>query len=298
MSDIHNQTSAEHESSKLEALKLEKLLATEFNPSQLQPQFYMTAELKPGAELTMVLEELSTPEGASQFLRAFADVLQAPDLQAAVTYFCSWYSGVAVASLYFLGGEQLRPDFSAANIKVQLFRLENGHSLNFVIGSRIVSRAPLDVKEQEEWVREGLTAFYGETCRKIFENFAELSGLPIGMIWAQLPGRLDYFVGTWKNSMENVSTTEKERGFEERRERLEQAYHILKNLDSDIFGRKKNPFDIRFRYVEHPTDPSQQMQMRPSCCLYHMLPRAEYCYNCPKLNEKDRAERRARVQAQ
>lgn len=264
----------------------------EFDERFLLPQFYMSAEPKPGAEITATLSELSVREGAEPFLRAFADVLQAPDLQAAVTYFCSWYSGVVNASLYFPAAAGLRPDFSANNLSVQLFRFENGHMLNFVVGSRLAETAPEDAEIREEWMREGLSLFYGETCRTLFENFAALSGLALGMIWAQLPGRVDYFAETWRSHPEIGPM------LAPHRERLEAAYGQLKTMEPEIFGRKKNPFDLRFRCIEHLIDPEQQIQLRPSCCLYHTLPGAEYCYNCPKLNEKDRAERRKRARAQ
>lgn len=262
-----------------------------FEASLLQPQFYMAAEPKPDAVATATLAELSTPEGAEPFLRAFADLLKAPDLQAAVTYFCSWFSGTVAASLYFPAAAGLRPDFSAANLSAQLFAGENGgHSLNIVIGSRAAELAPED-EARDVWTDEGFRAFYGQTCRELFENFAAVSGLPVGMIWAQLPGRLNYFAETWRTHPEIGPM------LAPHRDRLEQAYEQLKRLEPERFGRKKNPFDLRFRYIEHPSDPAQQIQMRPSCCLYHTLPGAEYCYNCPKLNEQDRAERRERMRA-
>ncbi|WP_172193638.1 (2Fe-2S)-binding protein [Saccharibacillus qingshengii] len=264
----------------------------EFDKNLLLPQFYMSAEPLEGAEMSASLAELSTPEGAESFLRVFADVLQAPDLQAAVTYFCSWYSGVVIASMYFPAAAGLRPEFSAANLSVQLFRLENGHSLNFVIGSRLAQTAPPDEAERDEWMREGLAKFYGQTCRPLFENFAARSGLAIGMIWAQLPGRADYFAQMWRSHPQFGPM------LAPHRDRLEKIYEQMKTLEPDLFGRKKNPFDLRFRYTPHLTHPTEQIQLRPSCCLYHMLPGAEYCYNCPKISEQDRAERRERVRAQ
>lgn len=252
----------------------------------------MSAEPKPDAYAEATLADLSTPEGARPFLQAFADVLQAPDLQAAVTYFCSWFSGTVAASLYFPAATGLRPDFSAQNLSVQLFRLENGgHSFNIVIHSRSAECAPTD-NARESWTKESLQAFYGDTCRTLFENFASVSGLAVGMIWAQLPGRLNYFAETWRTHPEIGPL------LAPHRDRLEKAYEQLKALQPETFGRKKNPFDLRFRYIEHPTDPSAQIQMRPSCCLYHTLPGAEYCYNCPKLTEKDRADRREKMRAQ
>ncbi|MEJ8305273.1 (2Fe-2S)-binding protein [Saccharibacillus sacchari] len=263
-----------------------------FDPSLILPQFYMSAEPKPDACAEATLAELSTREGAEPFLQAFADVLQAPNLQAAVTYFCSWFSGTVAASLYFPAVAGLRPDFSAQNLSAQLFRLENGgHSFNIVIHNRSAERAPTD-NARDAWTVEGFQAFYGKTCRTLFENFAAVSGLAVGMIWAQLPGRLNYFAETWRTHPEIGPM------LAPHRDRLEKAYEQLKTLQPDTFGRKKNPFDLRFRYIEHPTDPSAQIQMRPSCCLYHTLPGAEYCYNCPKLTEKDRAERREKLRVQ
>lgn len=264
----------------------------EFDPDLLQPQFYMTAEPKSGAELTLTLEELSAPESAERFLRAFADILRAPDLQAAVTYFCSWFSGVAVASLYFPAAAGLSPDFSADNLSAQLLRTESGHALNFVIGSRTAETAPQAEEARDEWTRAAFRGFYGETCRRLFENFAAVSGLAVGMIWAQLPGRVDYFAETWRTHPEIGAM------LAPYRERLERDYRLLQTLEPASFGRKKNPFDLRFRDVEHPTDPAQQVRLRPSCCLYHTLPEGEYCYTCPKLNERDRAALRAKQQAQ
>ncbi|NGZ74766.1 (2Fe-2S)-binding protein [Saccharibacillus alkalitolerans] len=261
--------------------------------TELLPQFYMSGEPSPGAEAEGTLAELSTPEGAEAFLRVFADILQAPDLQAAVTYFCSWFSGTVSASVYFPAAAAVRPDFSADNLVAQLFRLDNGgHAMRIVLGSRSAEPAPQAEEAFDEWTLDGFRSFYGRTCRELFENFSRLAGLPVGMIWAQLPGRLYYFAGTWRSPTENGST------LEPHRERLERAYGLLKTLEPETFGRKKNPFDLRFRCVEHPTDPSQTMQLRPSCCLYHTLPGADFCYNCPKLNERDRAERRERMRAQ
>ncbi|MCQ4085398.1 (2Fe-2S)-binding protein [Saccharibacillus sp. JS10] len=263
-----------------------------FDKEWIQPQFYMATERNPEAVATATLEELSTPEGAKSFLHTFAQLLQAPDLQAAVTYFCSWFSGAVTASLYFPVVKGIRPDFSASNLSAQLFRYDNGgHSMQIVIDSRLAEPAP-QKESPARWTEEGFRLFYGETCRPLFENFAALSGVPVGMIWAQLPGRLDYFAQTWRThpdlSVELAPYVEQ----------LEKSYAQIKNLEPQLFGRKKNPFDLRFRYIEHMTDPTQQIQMRPSCCLYHMLPGAEACYNCPKLSEQDRVERREKARAQ
>ncbi|MDO3412279.1 (2Fe-2S)-binding protein [Saccharibacillus sp. CPCC 101409] len=264
----------------------------EFGAEALQPQFYMTAEPKPEAELTFTLEELSPPEHAERFLSRYAELLKAPDLQAPVTYFCSWYSGIVSASLYFPAVLGKRPDFSPANLSVQLIPLEKGGSLNFVVGSRMAEPAPQDETEREEWTRAGFRGFFGGTCRPLMENLAAASGLAVGMVWAQLPGRMNYFAESWRNHPQIAPL------LAPHRERLERGYELIKNLEAEAFGRKKNPFDIRFRFVEHAIDPKQQIQLRPSCCLYHTIEGGDFCYNCPKLNERERAERRARLRAQ
>lgn len=65
-------------------------------------------------------------------------------------------------------------------------------------------------------------------------------------------------------------------------------------IDASAFGLRKSPFDIKLRYIEHPTIPEQKIRLKRACCFaYRLNTEFDYCYECPRLNEKDRALKRA-----
>ncbi|ASA21748.1 (2Fe-2S)-binding protein [Paenibacillus donghaensis] len=64
------------------------------------------------------------------------------------------------------------------------------------------------------------------------------------------------------------------------------------------FGLAKNPFNVVIRRIEAIDDPAKKVMMRNRCCLYYRIEGGQYCYNCPRLKEAERAERRTEYRKQ
>ncbi|GGG11456.1 IucA/IucC family C-terminal-domain containing protein [Paenibacillus abyssi] len=234
----------------------------------------------------MSMASLLEEENAQQFLAVYAPLIKTTDLDAAAAYFAG-YLGAAAASLqYSLSVWDAMFDLSCENVIVQLHRAGEYFRLAFKLINDTVEFAPRDSEERLKWREQRLTTYYHDSVSPLFQVFARCAGVDVKMLWGQLPTRFNYYMEIWMSELENAAP----------KSRLEADYRYLReDLAAAVFGCKKNPFEVKIRWIESLNEPGRQMRMKNACCLYYKTEGGQYCYSCPRLKEEDREARRALV---
>ncbi|QGQ98847.1 (2Fe-2S)-binding protein [Paenibacillus psychroresistens] len=251
--------------------------------NKLETDFRITLQSNTDAIFSMALIDLLEPKNMIQLLETYTPLLKARGNEAAAAYFVSWFSSVPLALQYSISANKA-VRLTLANLTVQIFPVGEYHQFSFKITDYETQDAPIAEAERKEWRNQILAEFYTEATKPLFERLAIESNMDIGQIWGQLPTKFNYYLANWLEELENEGL----------KANLANDYHALAHeLKADVFGRKKNPFDVQIRWVEDIRNPGKQMRMKNACCLYYQVGTGEYCYTCPRLKEEDRAEKRA-----
>lgn len=251
--------------------------------NKLETDFRITLQDNTDAVYSMALIDLLEPKNMTKLLETYTPLLKARGHEAAAAYFVSWFSSVPLALQYSISANNA-VHLSLDNLTVQLFPVGDYHQFSFKITQYALESTPKSGDVRINWRNQTLAKLYADTIKPLFEVLAAVSGMDIGQIWGQLPTRFNYYIPAW---IEETANTELKIN-------LADDYHALAHeLELNIFGRKKNPFDVQIRLIEDIKDPSKQIRMKNACCLYFQVDTGEYCYTCPRLKEEDRAEKRA-----
>ncbi|MDF2715738.1 MAG: (2Fe-2S)-binding protein, partial [Paenibacillus sp.] len=136
------------------------------------------------------------------------------------------------------------------------------------------------------WLERVLTEFYEKTVRPVYETAAVIGGVDAGQMWGLLPTRFNYMTEQWLLAEESESI----------RAVISGDYAFLKHeMPAAVFGRNKNPLDVKIRWIEDLKDPCKQLRMKNVCCQYYRTEGGYYCYTCPRIKESEREERRIKA---
>ncbi|WP_411342458.1 (2Fe-2S)-binding protein [Paenibacillus sp. WLX1005] len=245
---------------------------------QLRQQFYIVNEPQPDVLYRIPFVELATPQGMKSFLEDYAPRLGAPDLVPAATFFCSWLTGLPLAVQYYLSVHQTAMRLSLQQLTLNVYM--SGAYCQFAFEADTLWLEP--VSGDRDLLRyHTVAAMYEDILRPLLESMAAVTGEHVRMLWRQIPARYYYFVQLWQQQME-----------EPVRIRLEQDLnYVLNELPADVFALSRNPLRVPPRYTDN-LERSGQVLIRSACCLYHKMDGGEYCFNCPKVSEDVREERR------
>jgi len=249
---------------------------------QLDQSFHLTLE-KPGeAAATIGGEALLDRVAMSSFLDAYMHLIEGKDRTVAAAYFSSWFGNVAAALHYSVSVHHAAPDFSLANLNVHLIPEEGYTRLGFQFLQGAVDCSLQDTAGRTVWQEHIFTRFYGLTARPLMECLAAASGLNIGLIWGQLPTSLqnyrEHFLELYKQEDEVWQQYAADEHF------------VQAGLNAGLFGRAKNPLQVKVRKIDHPLKPGEQLAIKNVCCLQYCRQGRTYCYTCPRLTKKDRDE--------
>jgi ferric iron reductase protein FhuF len=253
---------------------------------KLESDFRITLQDNTDAVFSMALIDLLEPKNMNQLLETYTPLLKARGHEAAAAYFVSWFSSVPLALQSSISANNA-VHLSLDNLSVQLFPVGEYYQFSFKITQYELEAAPKAEAERIEWRNQNLVKFYAETVKPLFEVLSAASGMDIGQIWGQLPTRFNYYLPAWIEATVNA---------ELKLNLADDYYALAHELELNVFGRKKNPFDVQIRLIEDIKDPSKQIRMKNACCLYYQVGTGEYCYTCPRLKEEDRAKKRAQYQ--
>ncbi|PYI53329.1 ferric iron reductase [Paenibacillus flagellatus] len=250
--------------------------------------YHVTTEDRPNAVCSVPASELTDSAAMKKLLDVYAPLMKALDGRAAAAYFCNAFSGVAVALQYAISVHGQAPDVSLANLTVQLAPADGKYTLSFKLNRLAEEDVPAVAAERDEWLSRKLARFYAETVRPLIEAVAAVGGLSAPYLWGLLPTRFNYYTGQW--TLHASSTAEAET--------IENDYAVVKRgLPAETFGLKRNPFDVTIRWLEDLKDESKQVRMKNVCCRFFETEGGYCCYTCPRLTEKERAERREQARS-
>ncbi|WP_201318449.1 IucA/IucC family C-terminal-domain containing protein [Paenibacillus sp. EPM92] len=230
--------------------------------------------------------ELLERPNMQQFLELYGTRIHALEPAACAAYFSGWLGYAAFAQQYALSFHNQALDLSLSNFVVQLHVKESYTAISFKLVREAAQPAPAGEAERTAWLRRTLTELYGTTFRPLLEAASEAAGIEVGQLWGQFPTKLNYL-------MDDLLAEAEEH---ELRERIAEDYNRLRQeLNSEVFGRAKNPLDVKIRWMEDLKDPDKRIRMKNACCLYYRTEGGFCCYTCPRLTEEQREERRTQA---
>lgn len=251
----------------------------------LNEHYYVSSVRKQEVLLTVGGEQLLQREHARAFLELYGKGIKAEVLDAACTYFASWISGLCAAKQAALSYYEQSLDTRLSNLTVQLYASESGKPhIQFVLDHAEAKTCSAG-RNREEWVAGELADFYQGAIRPLFESLAEAADVHSTLMWSLLPSGVYY---RHDELLKRLQTSAPEAAA-----RLEKDYHILsKELSGDVFGTRRNPFNIEFRTIPSWKDPSVTLRQKSGCCLYYRTEGGTYCYTCPRMTDEQRELRK------
>jgi ferric iron reductase protein FhuF len=222
-----------------------------------------------------------------KFIEVYAPLVKALDRLAAVTYFCNQFANACLSLQYAVSVLGKSIDLSLERITVQLFAVGEGkYGVACKLDRWAEEREPKDEAERQVWLERVYAAFYENTVRRLYESAAIVGGVDAGQMWGLLPTRFNYMTEQWMLAAAS----------EEERSRVSADYALLtREIPAAVFGRSKNPFDVKIRWIEDLKDPCKQVRMKNACCQYYRTEGGYYCYTCPRIKESEREERRTKA---
>lgn len=135
---------------------------------------------------------------------------------------------------------------------------------------------------REKW-REGvIRSIFAQHLCPIFENLTALTRVDPLLLWANTSYSVYWFYDRW------IVEAPSEKA---RLEIKEDFQFVTEEAKESLFGvSKKNPLNLDYLIVPHPTEPSQLLRVRHQCCLRFTLPEASCCSICPRVHSNRNEE--------
>lgn len=255
---------------------------------EVEKYFRLTRRAQEDVVLSARIDDLvDDVDCLENFLRMYASRIGSRDLHVASASFSKWFAFVTAGFQYFISVRNVYVDLPPKNLAVELHRVGDYDAFSFRIDCNTESEGPLDGHRRASWREKSFKCFYRNTVRPLIEAQARVTGINAGQLWGQFPPKLVWFVEVLGQGYDDALV-----------QRIADDYRWLKHeMDPSIFGRKRNPFDIKWRAVESLEDPNKQVYIQPACCMDYRREDGIYCYTCPRLKETQRALRRDEFRA-
>lgn len=247
---------------------------------KLEQTFGIRFSQQEHAILTVNAADLLRADAMQQFLDEYAPLLKAHTMDAAGAIFGSTFGSFALGYQAAMSLYNQRLTVSPEQITLQLISMGTYYKIAFCLPEAV--EAGPEGEARADWVQQSLASFYSQTILPLFRSIADISGIPIGHLWGQMPTYSNYYIDYLLGQLDDCST----------KNRLADDYELLRQLDPAIMERPKNPFTVKPRWIEDLRDSNKQMRMKNVCCMYYKTGSNDYCFSCPKLKESDRAARR------
>ncbi|BBI30827.1 hypothetical protein [Cohnella abietis] len=248
---------------------------------QLDKQFNIALEQRGEAVASISAAAFLDRDAMRSFLGAYKPLIEGLDDTVAAAYFSSWFGSIASAMHFSVSVHDVTPDFSLSNLTAHVIKETGFTRIGFQLTHGNVDQAPKDTMGRAAWRDLAFTQFYSHTARPLMECLSEASGLNVGLLWGQLPTALTNFREHCQTTIENEAVL---------RQLAEDEHFVQTGLPPQVFGRSKNPLHVSVRKIAHPLDPNKQLHMKNVCCLQYLRQDRYYCYTCPRLTKKERAE--------
>lgn len=254
----------------------------------LEQKFNVTLKNRDNAVFSMKAVEMIKPENMNQLLTVYSPLIKAIDNSPAAAYFCKLFSGAAMALQYMISVENKAANFSLENLTIQLYPKDGYYSFSYKVDRWSIQNGPSFNSERSDWLQQVYADFYGKTVKPLFESASKSGLIDMSLLWGQLPTYFNYYIELLTDS--DVST---------HKEQIIHDYEYLKyQVSPNVFGCKKNPFDVKIRMIEDLRDPNKQLRMKNVCCQFYRTGEERYCYTCPRMKEDEREARRCEARQQ
>lgn len=223
-----------------------------------------------------LVEDMVIGETMSLFIHARTECFNSTDLRVGGANTMKWFGNLITSQLYLLSHENKWLQYESISMK------ENGKGVAIQILQPKLEDVPEIQREMfvETKLRDLFTNF-----QPVFQSVSQISGLSIQQTWGLL-------TNSYYNHLIKWLETHKEN------EKIECDAKLLKSLDSAIFGLKRNPYDVSFRYVNSWWEPTEPVRVKTACCMSYLKSEGHYCYSCPKLSSEERVERGKQLNAE
>lgn len=250
---------------------------------ELNSACFVTEADRPDAFYAIRLSELLQPNNAESLIETYARRIAAGGRDVAGVYFGSWFSGLCRAHLYLLSRRDLAADFSLENMAVELYESDRGVRMSFRV--REFRAARWNGADRELWLHRAYVKFYGQQVKPLLEAVARAARIDPGQLWGQIVTQLYNAIDAMEREAADAADART----------LRDDFHALAyGVNPTVFGRRRNPFQLKFRRIEHPELPNERIRVNATCCLSHKTAAADgHCYTCPRIGDEERKNRRS-----
>ncbi|MEC0184838.1 hypothetical protein P4H61_25600 [Paenibacillus peoriae] len=258
---------------------------------QLEQLANIVTDTPADAVYSGLVAEWLEPKKARSVLEYYGELLQAEDRLTAAVYLVNQLRGLVFAQHFMVSLCERKLDLSISNLRIHICCEGNFPSISL----QVIDPTELDNARQDgekcssEQAQQALRGFYSLQLRPILEALAAAGGVSMGQMWGQFPLTLLYFKDRVRPMLTDPQDVK----------RFEQDFdYVMRELEGEVFGRKRNPFTVRLVELDNPYRPGENTYMKPSCCQYYKTGGGQrYCYACPRMSASEREERRREVLA-
>lgn len=256
---------------------------------RLSRQFYISNTSHPEAVYRIAFTRLFTKEGMQELLEYYAPLLKAPDTQPAATFLCSWLTGIPLAVQYYLSVEQTGLKLDPDRLTLEMYMSGPYCQFSFYTEELKMEQlsASCSADQRITFRDQHLHAVYSDILRPLVEQMADLCGDHARIYWRQMPARFHYYTDQWKKEITDepiLQTIDRD------------LHYVVSGMPAEVFGLSRNPLHVPPRHTLN-IDGTGETILRSACCLFHQMEDGEYCFNCPKISEAAREERRLAYQS-
>lgn len=259
---------------------------------KLESTFNITVNKQENPLFSCPAAELTDEHKIKRLLDLYTPLIKALDPSVGEVYMAAWLQGPLLGLIYMLSAWNKAPNLTLDNLRVQMYTASYNdreyYAVNFLLNNLELHDGPDEPLKRTSWAEEKLSRFLSQTVRPVLETIAKAGTLKPGILWSQLPTRLEY---GYERLMESEEC-------ETVKHRMTSTYGIVKSLDGTVFGRSKNPLNVKFRRTESIASPDKEVRLKAACCLYYLVDGGYYCFTCPRIKEAERDKRREAYRAE
>ncbi|MFC4077652.1 (2Fe-2S)-binding protein [Salinithrix halophila] len=220
--------------------------------------------------LTLTASELTEPDRRDEVLAAWARRIGTEELPVAASMLAKRYA----ARLLSTSLHEITRLNRARNDASENLQLSFGEGWEVTLEWMDGAIHSCPEGDREVWREQAVRRLFSDNLDRVLGSLSH--HVPASILWESARIYLHHFYETW--SRETDSPAEQERIIRDFR------YLTASGLSLTADGRT-NPLAADFRCAPHPTKADQELRLRQTCCLYHRLPGAAPCINCPRVQK-------------
>ena len=248
----------------------------------------MTGLKKPAFE--MAATQWLQPAKTKEALEAGGAMSKAVDMRLPASFAGLSVLNLMLVKLLVLARDGKWLNLSLACLTLQMEERDGCMHTSYRLTACETIDLPTDEGRRADWLTTRWRDDVTQQIAPVIRCIAEQAGVKPELIWHQAGGRL-------AGIREFLSRNASEFGADMPARFDAHASILTDRLMPIDFGLRRNPFVWTPKYTDNPWQPGERMLMRSACCMYDCREDGQKCYNCPRLTEKERDQRRQEVLA-